>query len=183
MKGLGCLSAALALAPPAVFAAACDAPRFEETTFKRIEPEAGAVSLSVAAMLRLGVPAGVEGIVFSGDANVFGYSNNKRLTVGLETSASIAPHAHRAKPEPFFRGVFEGKTSVGCKYLATFNLEREEYRVRSKVGSMDVFAYGKGSAHEAFVLNPGRPDVVVRLRLSGSDRQAFESLLSTIQPQ
>lgn len=173
----------LLLMPTVSLGAACTAPDFIEKTFTEVKLDQKTFYTNVAGILKISIPVGFEGIAFSGDANVFGYPNGVRIVIGLETPASIAPHKRGVKPEPFFRNVFTGKTKTGCKYLNDFNLEREDYRVRSKVGSLDIFAYGKTSVHEIFILNASKPDTVIRMRFNGYDRHIVESLLSTIKPQ
>lgn len=177
------LIATAVLVPSISFAANCKLPDFIEMTFNGVEPEQKTVFTSVAGMLRIGIPSGFEGIAFSGDATVFGYPNNGRVVIGIETPAAIALHEPGAKPEPFYRNVFMGRTVLGCKYLETYKLEQEDYRIRSKIGPMDIFAYGKASVHEVVVLHAGRPDTVIRMRFSGYDRRTFESLLSTIKSE
>ena len=86
------------------------------------------------------------------------------------------------RPETFYRDIFMGKTPLGCKYLQEYSLAQQDFRIRSKAGTMDILAYGKDRIHEVIVLHPGRQDTVIRMRFSGYDRLSLESILSTIVP-
>ncbi len=174
---------ALLLSPSFSTAASCIVPEFTEFTLSSADTRHKTIRTSVAGMMKISLPREFDGIALSGDGTVFGYLNNVRIVIGLETSAAIAPHKRNAKPEPFYRDIFMGRTRLGCKYLQAYQLEQQDYRIRSKAGAMDIFSYGKGGTHEVIVLNSDRPDAVIRMRFNGYDRQSLEAILSTITPQ
>jgi hypothetical protein len=138
--------------------------------------------IQVGSMLQLAVPAGFEGMVFSGHSTVIGYPNKAIAVIAVETKENFAMHRRGAQPGPFYREIYTGATSLGCKHLASTGLAEQDFRIQIKAGVMDVFAYGKASNHEAVIIHPEKPHTVVRLRFTGINREVFESVLSTIRP-
>lgn len=173
----------LAGAPAQAATPACKVPVFTEfAPIKSGDTPAG-IAMQIASILSVAAPAGPESIVFSGDANLFVYPDRRRLTIALETPQTVAPYQDGAMPEVFFRDVFTGRSAAACKHLESLRLDQEDYRLQAKIGKLSIYAHGKHRAHEAYVLDPARPHTVVRVRLSGVERSAFESLLSTVKPQ
>jgi hypothetical protein len=176
-------SALLASASAPAAQPACAVPAFTPMASAKVGETPAGVSMQVASMFSVAVPAGAKSMVFSSNANLMVFPDRRRLTIALETAQTMASYQEGAQPEPFFRDLFTGRTAAGCKHLQALRLEQEDYRLQSKLGTLSIFAHGKHRGHEAYILDSAKPHTVVRIRLSGVERSAFESLLATIKPQ
>lgn len=146
---------ALIVFPILVLAQGCDVPAFEE--FARSNARESSENLPLAIDMRpiaqLRIPSGFSriGVLPSGSIGLGQHPKGWSVLLGFETTESISIHKKGVKPAQFLRSIFKGLDSDGCKYLQSYQLESQDYRLHAEFeNGAELFAYGKGAPSVLF---------------------------------
>lgn len=166
-------------------AGSCIVPVFENFAPSNVAGRSANLSLQIdmqpVAQLRL--PSGFSKIgALPGGSIGFGqHPDGVSVLLGFEKRASVSTHAKGVDTALFFLSIFKGFDSNGCEYLQSYQLESQDYRLHAEFDKgAEIFAYGKGSRHQFYLIRPDKPDFVLRGLFKGVDRTEFESILSSV---
>lgn len=168
-------------APVSVFAQVCAPPAFEKVELA-VQARAS-VHVGPGNLLDLRVPNGMTRIGLLPGGMSIAYDDGRRITLDLDDgSLARRNNGTDTLPGPLFTSMYQGSSQEGCALLATWRLDRTDYRITLSQGPLTVYAYGSGSEHRFEVIHRDRPEWVVRGAARNMERAAFEQILATISP-
>lgn len=177
--------AAFLLLPSFSSAGDCNVPVFKGVVLSNVQGGSENLSLQIEMqpVARLRIPTGFSkvGVLPSGSIGFGQYSDGASILLGFETKASISIHRKGMNPARFLLSIFKGLDSDGCRYLQSYQLESQDYRLHANLTKgAELFAYGKGNRHQFYLIRPDRPDFVLTGLFKNISRTEFESILSTL---
>lgn len=173
--------AAVSAAPLAACAQVCSPPSFQ--TIEPAPMQEDSVQVMPANLMRMHVPAGISRLALQPGGMGIAYDDGRRLSIDLDDGSLVKRNNDiDTPPGPLFTSMYQGSTREGCELLATWGLDKADYRITFSKGTVTVYAYGTGAEHQFEAIIRGRPEFVVRGMARHMDRAAFERILATIAP-
>lgn len=175
------------LAASLLFAAPSSAGNCNVPVFEKFEPTKGSQNLSLQVdmqpIAQLKIPTGFSkiGALPEGSIGFGQHPSGMSALLGFETKTTLSVHTNGVKPALFFLSVFNGAGSDGCRYLQSYQLKSEDYRLKANLEKgAELFAFGKGNRHQFYLIRRDKPDFVLRGLFKNLNRVEFESILSTL---
>ena len=166
-------------------AVSCNVPVFDRFVLSNVAGNSDNLPLQIdmQPVAQLRMPTGFLkiGVLPSGSIGLGEHQNGVSALFGFETNSSVSVHKEGVTPAKFILSVFKGLDSDGCRYLESYQLESQDYRLHANLGKgAELFAFGKGGRHQFYLIRPDKPDFVLTGLLKNVSRMEFESILSTI---
>jgi len=177
--------AAFLFLPTLSNAQTCDVPAFEAFAVPDASgsSEKPALQIDMHPVAQLRIPTGFSRIgALPGGSVGFGqHPAGMSVLLGFETRESISIHQQGVAPAEFLLAIFKGLNPDGCRYLAHYQLESQDYRLHARLEKgTELFAYGKGARHQFYLIRPDTPDFVLTGLFRNMSRGEFEAILTTL---
>lgn len=163
----------------------CNVPAFEKFVLSNVPESSERLPLKVdmQPVAQLRIPTGFYkiGILPGGSIGFGQHPEGMSALLRFETEASISIYKKGVKPALFLLSVFKGLNPDGCRYLQSYQLESQDYRLHAKLDKgAEIFAYGNGNRHQFYLIRPDKPGLVLTGLFKSIGRLEFESILATL---